>query len=120
MARKLLAKFQFLSDSDKYLQILEDIEIPYYLFGMGIEQEGQTNYSEHLEVWVDEENFDQSVELIKQDDYFTSCPNCGSKDLTEAVAQNIVSNLFSIFKFVGFRQESKFYNKCEKCGNIFE
>lgn len=43
MARKLLAKFQFLSDSDKYLQILEDIEIPYYLSGKGIEQEGQTN-----------------------------------------------------------------------------
>lgn len=120
MSRKLLAKYQFLSDSDKFLLLLEENKIPYYLSGMGIEQDGQTNYSEHLEVWVDEENFDKSVEIIKTDDYFQACPNCGSKDLTEAIKENITSNLIGILKSFSFMKVSKNYNKCENCGNIFQ
>jgi DNA-directed RNA polymerase subunit RPC12/RpoP len=117
MARKLLAKFQFLSDSDKYLIYLEENNIPYYLSGMGIEQEGQTNYSEHLEVWVDEINYSRAVELIKQDDYFSACPKCDSKDLTEAIKENFKSNLLGILRIA---RKPKFYHKCENCGHIFE
>jgi DNA-directed RNA polymerase subunit RPC12/RpoP len=120
MARKLLAKFQFLSDFDKYLIYLEENNIPYYLSGMGIEQEGQTNYSEHLEVWVDEVNYSRAVELIKQDDYFSACPQCGSKNLKEAIAENLKSNLFGIFRISRIMRNPKFYHKCENCGHIFE
>lgn len=117
--RKLLAKYQFLSDSDKFLLLLEENNIPYYLSGMGIEQDGQTNYSEHLEVWVDEENFDKSVEIIKTDDYFQACPNCGSKDLTEAIIKNLSSSLFGIFGNLNLKNRSKIYNKCANCGHVF-
>jgi DNA-directed RNA polymerase subunit RPC12/RpoP len=120
MPRKLLAKFQFLSDSDQYLEYLEENNIPYYLSGMGIEQEGQTNYSEHLELWVDEENVDRAVRLFKQDDYFASCPKCGSKDLTEAIMENFKSNLLGILGITRITRKPKFYNKCENCGHIFE
>ncbi len=123
MSRKLLARFQFLSESDKYLELLEQNKIPFYLSGLGIEQEGQTNYSEHLEVWVDEENFDKAVHTIKQDDYFTSCPKCGSKDLSEAVMENLKSNLnpLLLVLFGGKRtKKSTFHNKCNNCGHVFQ
>ncbi len=124
MPRKLLARFQFLSDSDQYLELLEKEEIPYYLSGMGIEQEGQTNYTEHLEIWVDEENFDKAVQTVKQNDYFTSCPNCGSKDLSEAVVENLKSNVAGVFKtlllFGTNRKSSSINYKCNNCGNVFQ
>lgn len=125
MPRKLLARFQFLSDADQYFELLEKDGIPYYLSGTGIEQEGQTNYSESLEVWVDETNFDKAVQAVKQNEYFSACPNCGSKDLSEAVMENLKSNLNPIAKiFMGFRLNSKnkstFYNKCNNCGNVFQ
>lgn len=123
MSRKLLARFQFLAESDKYLELLEQNEIPYYLSGLGVEQEGQTNYSEYLEVWVDEENFDKSVQVINQDDFFTACPNCGSKDLSEAVFENLKSNLnplFRIFFLSGKRGKSTIHYKCNHCGHIFQ
>ncbi|HLV23316.1 MAG TPA: hypothetical protein VKY36_00870 [Moheibacter sp.] len=109
MPRKLLARFQFLAESDAYLELLEQNEIPYYLSGMGIEQEGQTNYSESLEVWVDEENFKKAVQVIKQNEYFTACPNCGSKDLIEAVLENLKSNLNPLLRmlFISNRRSSK-------------
>lgn len=122
MSRKLLARFQFLAESDKYLELLEQNEIPYYLSGLGVEQEGQTNYSEHLEVWIDEKNFDKSVQVIKQDDFFTACPNCGSKDLSEAVFENLKSNLNPFFKIFlsGERGKSTIHYKCNHCGHIFQ
>lgn len=122
MSRKLLARFQFLAESDKYLDLLEQNEIPYYLSGMGVEQDGQTNYSEHLEVWVDEENFDKSVQVIKQDDFFTACPNCSSKDLSEAVFENLKSNLNPLFKIFlsDKRGKSTIHYKCNHCGHIFQ
>lgn len=124
MSRKLLARFQFLAESDKYLELLEQNQIPYYLSGMGIEQDGQTNYSETLEVWVDEENFDKSVQIIKQDEFFTACPKCGSKDLSEAVIENIKSNVFGVFKtlllFGTNRKVTSINYKCDNCGNIFQ
>jgi|SRR5690554_5680818 len=125
MPRKLLARFQFLSESDNYLELLEQNEIPFYLSGLGIEQEGQTNYSEHLEVWVDAENFDKAVQIIKQDDYFSACPNCGSKDLSEAIAENMKSNLFMVLRFffigrVRSYQSNPINYKCNHCGQIFQ
>lgn len=124
MSRKLLARFQFLSESDSYLELLEQNEIQYYLSGIGIEQEGQTNYSESLEVWVDEENFDKAVLTIKQNEYFSACPQCGSKDLLEAVVENLKSNLNQIVKMLFFgskiSKKSVFHNKCNNCGHIFQ
>lgn len=124
MPRKLLARFQFLSDSDQYLELLEKDEIPYYLSGMGIEQEGQTNYSESLEVWVDEENFNKAVQAVKQNEYFSACPKCGSKDLSEAVVENLKSNVTGIFNtlllFGTNRKSSSINYKCNNCGHIFQ
>ena len=124
MSRKLLARFQFLAESDAYLDLLEQNEIPFYLSGMGVEQEGQTNYSESLEVWVDEENFEKAVQVIKQNDYFTACPNCGSKDLSEAVLENLKSNLNPLLRmfFISNRRNNKstIHYKCENCGHIFQ
>lgn len=125
MPRKLLARFQFLSESDKYLDLLEKNGIAFYLSGLGIEQEGQTNYNEHLEVWVDEENFNKAVLIIKQDDYFTACPKCDSKDLGEAIMENMKSNLNPLLKiFGGFHTnalKSGIVNyKCNNCGHIFQ
>ncbi len=125
MPRKLLARFQFLAESDRYLELLEQNEIPYYLSGMGIEQGGQTNYSEALEIWVDEENFDKSVQVIKQDDYFIACPKCGSKEITEAIMENMKSNIFGVIKSLLFLGGVKSRNivlnyKCENCQYIFK
>lgn len=124
MPRKLLARFQFLSESDQYLELLEQADIPFFLSGMGIEQEGQTNYSESLEVWVDEANFEKAVQAIKQNDYFSACPQCGSKDLSEAVVENLKSNLNPIVKMLFFNskmsKKSVFHNKCNNCGHIFQ
>lgn len=123
MPRKLLARFQFLSDSDQYLELLEKEEIPYYLSGMGIEQEGQTNYSEHLEIWVDEENFDKAVQTVKQNDYFSACPKCGSKDVSEAVIENLKRNTFQLFKVLVPNKISKnnfIHSKCNSCNYIFK
>ncbi len=124
MSRTLLARFQFLSESDKYLDLLEKNGISFYLSGLGIEQDGQTNYSEHLEVWVDEENFDKAVQIIKQDNYFSACPKCGSKDLSEAVMENLKSNLNPLLRmlFISNRKASKstVHYKCENCGHIFQ
>lgn len=124
MPRKLLARFQFLAESDSYLELLEQNDIPFYLSGMGIEQDGQTNYSESLEVWVDEENFEKAVKTIKENDYFTSCPNCSSKDLSEAVVENLKSNVTGVFKTLllfGTNGKSSSINyKCNNCGNVFQ
>ena len=124
MSRKLLARFQFLSESDNYLKLLEENEIPYFLSGMGIEQEGQTNYSEHLEIWVDEKEFENAVEIIKQDDYFTACPKCGSKDLSEALMENLKSNLNPLFRmfFISNSKNRKtfIHYNCNNCGTIFD
>jgi|SRR5690606_7838866 len=123
MPRKLLARFQFLAESDAYLALLEQNNIPFYLSGMGVEQEGQTNYSESLEVWVDEENFEKAVQAIKQNEYFTACPNCGSKDLSEAVTENLKSNLNPLLRifFSGrINKKSKIFYKCSDCGHIFQ
>lgn len=117
MPRKLLARFQFLAESDAYLALLEQNNIPFYLSGMGIEQEGQTNYSESLEVWVDEENFKKAVQTIKQNEYFTACPKCSSKDLSEAAMENLKSNLTPLLRmfFISNRRNNKstIHYKCE-------
>lgn len=124
MPRKLLARFQFLSESDKYLELLEQNEIPFYLSGLGIEQEGQTNYSEHLEVWVDVENFDKAFQVVKQDDYFTACPECGSKDLSENVIENLKSNLNPLLRmfFITSRKNkiTTIHYKCNNCKHTFQ
>ncbi|SMC41950.1 hypothetical protein [Moheibacter sediminis] len=123
MSRKLLARFQFLAESDQYLELLEQDKILYYLSGMGIEQDGQTNYSESLEVWVDEENFDKAVQIIKQNEYFSSCPKCDSKDLSEALIENLKKNALQLLKVflpnIISKNENVYY-KCNSCNYIFK